>query len=172
MIIVYRKPAHTETICPTTDSLTRPHYYMDFLLLITPCRQAINLYFSVFLSVNILLIWNDLPLGSLKAKMIALTHSWEGTYITFWWSIQHFVFLHQRLLSSKHRIGFGFYHRQPNNINIKVSCVKTHDNKFLNSFFLLCLSLQIMPHLLLLFHPHHCHHQYCSRHLHCHHHHL
>ena len=112
------------------------------------------------------------------------TYSWERTdTLPSGWSIQLLVFLHQRLLNSKHRIVFGFYHRQPNNNNsIKVSGLKTHENKFVNSFSLICLSLQIMPQLLLRFHHHlHqsrylcrflCHHQwYHLPHHHYHHHH-
>ena len=92
------------------------------------------------------------------------THSWEGTHITFWVIHSAFcLFASETILNSKHRIGFGFYHRQPNNNSIKRSCLKTHDNKFVNSFFLLCLSLQIRPHLLLQFH----HHPHQSRYLCC-----
>ena len=126
--------------------------YMDYSWLIT------FFFFSVHLS-ELLLIWNDLPLRSLKVKWLD-PQLRRDRYITF--CVIHSAFClfasETTQFKTQSNIVFGFYHRQPNN---KVSGLKTHDNKFVNSFFLLCLSLQIRPHLLLPFH----HHPHQSRYL-------
>ena len=129
-------------------TLSQGHNYMEFLWLITPSS-------NIFL----FLIWNDLPLGSTTTVLFrtTFTRTIKLNLLLKWLLGSNLL---QTILNSKHRIGFGFYHRQPNNNSIKGSCLKTHDNKFVNSFFLLCLSLQIMPHLLLRFyhHPHQWYH--------------
>ena len=112
-IIIFTENQHIlKPFCPTTDSLTRPKLYGLFVI---NNSKSNNIFLFFCLSVTNLK-W---PTPRICQSQVIGPIVEKGHTLPSGWSIQHFVFLHQRLLNSKHKIGFRFYHRKPNNISIK-----------------------------------------------------